>query len=97
METQYKKCVTCGKGFMTTMLDDCEDCSQCRSKPKTAEVLGSGEFNCSVADVSQEMLNAGVKAAVRAGLIPEHAGEIDYLRNWDGIKAVISAALLAKH
>jgi hypothetical protein len=43
---------------------------------------------------TEEMLNAAVKKAVAVGLIPKYAaGEEVYLKNWDGVKAVVEAAL----
>lgn len=46
-------------------------------------------------EVTQEMLNAAMKTAVQAGMIPSHADEETYLRNWDGMKAALRAALAA--
>lgn len=72
---------------------------QTHTKPGDFKKIGvseSTETACSVAEVTQEMLNAGVKAAVKSGIIPKYAGENEYLKNWDGIKAVIRAALLAR-
>lgn len=43
--------------------------------------------------VSQSALEAAMKAAVACGMIPRHADEAMYLRNWDGMKAVLDAAL----
>jgi hypothetical protein len=91
-ETGDKECL-CFKGPLYKK----PDCLKEIKKRQNDQAKGSAEFNCSVAEVSQEMLRAGVKAAVRAGIIPRQAGTEEYLKNWAGIKEVISAALLARN
>lgn len=46
-------------------------------------------------EVTQEMLNAAMKAAVQAGIAPKYADQETYLRHWDGMKAALVAALKA--
>lgn len=46
--------------------------------------------------VTEEMLTAAMKKAVETGLLPKHADEQTYIKNWDGMKAVLQAALDAE-
>jgi hypothetical protein len=41
------------------------------------------------------MLEAAMKVAVASGLIAKYADGESYLRNWDGMKACVNAALAA--
>jgi hypothetical protein len=47
------------------------------------------------AECSQEMLEAAMKAAVANGVIARYVDADAYLRNWEGMKTIISAALAA--
>jgi hypothetical protein len=44
---------------------------------------------------TQPMLEAAMKVAVASGLIAKYADGESYLRNWDGMKACVNAALAA--
>ena len=45
-------------------------------------------------ECTEEMLIAAVKKAVEIGLLPKYAaGEETYLKNWNGIRAIVEAAL----
>lgn len=46
-------------------------------------------------ECTQPMLEEAMKAAVANKLLPMYADEGAYLRNWDGMKACINAALAA--
>jgi len=43
--------------------------------------------------VTQELLELAMKKAVEVGLIPEYADEETYLRNWEGMRQVLTAVL----
>lgn len=45
--------------------------------------------------VTQQMLEAAMKAAVQAGLIPKQVDEATYLRNWSAMERCLDAALVA--
>ena len=44
-------------------------------------------------EVTQEMLNAAMKKAVETGLVAKHLDPEAYLKQWDAMKACLSAAL----
>ena len=44
-------------------------------------------------EVTQEMLNAARKKAVETGLVAKHLDPEAYLKQWDAMKACLSAAL----
>ncbi len=44
-------------------------------------------------EVTQEMLNAAMKKAVETKILQKSVDEETYLRNWDGMKKVLEAAL----
>lgn len=45
-------------------------------------------------EVTEEMLQAGMKAAVEHGLVPKYSiSEDQYVKNWEAVKAIIAAAL----
>jgi hypothetical protein len=43
--------------------------------------------------VSEEMLAAAMKKAVETGMLAKHADEVTYLKNWNGMKQALQAAL----
>lgn len=45
-----------------------------------------------MSEVSQAALEAAMRAAVSSEMIAKHADEATYLRNWEGMKAVLAAA-----
>jgi hypothetical protein len=49
-----------------------------------------------MSEVSQAALEAAMKAAVACGMIARQADEATYLRNWEGMKAVLAAAQAAE-
>jgi hypothetical protein len=46
-------------------------------------------------ECTQSMLEAAMRAAVTSGVLPKQADEERYLRNWNGMRASINAALAA--
>jgi hypothetical protein len=44
-------------------------------------------------EVAEAMLQAAMKKAVEVGLVPKQLDADTYLKNWDGMKAVLQAAL----
>jgi hypothetical protein len=44
-------------------------------------------------EVTNDMLCAGVKQAVKEGLLPKVAGTDDYIKYYENIKKIIEAAL----
>ena len=46
--------------------------------------------------VTQEMLNAAMKEAVKVGILPKHSVSTDtYMNHWEGMEKVLNAALNA--
>lgn len=45
--------------------------------------------------ITNKMLHAAVKEAVRLGVIPKYVDEDSYLKNWGHIKSILNAALEA--
>lgn len=45
---------------------------------------------------THEMLKAAMKVAVQHKIIPSHSFEETYLKNWNGMKAAIDAAIAAQ-
>lgn len=64
-------------------------------RPVTAMFDGAGhkERKAVTMQVTQEMLEAAMKAAVQTGLLPKYADGDTYLKRWDAMKQCIQAAI----
>lgn len=58
-----------------------------------ANALQLLEILNSKSELKTELLQPAIKAAVDAELIPKFAGEELYLKNWEGIEAVLKVFL----
>jgi len=45
--------------------------------------------------VTQEMLNAAMKEAVRLGIFPKESSMGNYVKHWEGMESVLKAAMKA--
>lgn len=44
-------------------------------------------------ELTQEMLNAAMKKAIKVGIFPKYADMETYLKHWEGMEEVLKAAL----